>query len=71
MDNWRKGSNRFVRWLAGEGRLAPIWTVNAATDMVWSLMSIDLLDRLLTDRRWSRERFAERPHHAADIDFRR
>jgi AcrR family transcriptional regulator len=57
--NWLKGSRRLMRWLADEGRLAPQWTVETAADMMWALMSIDLLDRLLNQRRWSRERVAD------------
>lgn len=60
MDNWHKGSNRLIRWLADEGRLSTEWTIETATDMWWSLMSLDILDRLLVDRRWSAARFAER-----------
>lgn len=61
--NWLKGSRRLMRWLADDGHLAPRWTVDAAADMMWSLMSIDLLDRLLNERRWSRRRVAD--HYAA------
>lgn len=62
MTNWHKGSGRLIRWLADDGRLAPEWTVAAANDVLWSLMSLDLLERLITDRRWSTRRFAE--HYA-------
>lgn len=60
MDNWHKGSNRMIRRLADEDQLAPEWTVEAATDVFWSLMSLDILDRLLIDRRWPTRRFATR-----------
>jgi hypothetical protein len=59
LTNWHKGSRRLAQWLADEGRLAPSWTVETAADMLSALMSLDLLDRLLTDRRWSRRRFAD------------
>jgi AcrR family transcriptional regulator len=55
--NWLKGSRRLMRWLADDGRLADRWTVETAADMMWALMSIDVLDRLL-ERRWSRRRIA-------------
>jgi hypothetical protein len=45
--------------VAGAGALAPSWTVDTAADMLSSLMSLELLDRLLTDRRWSHGRFAD------------
>jgi AcrR family transcriptional regulator len=57
--NWLKGSRRLIRWLKDEERLAGHWTVDAAADLMWALMSIDLLDRLLNERRWSRRRIAE------------
>lgn len=57
--NWLKGSRRLIRWLADEGALAPRWTVETAADMMWALMSIDLLDRLLNERRWPRRRAAD------------
>lgn len=58
-ENWLKGSRRLMRWLADEGRLAPQWTVETAADLMWALMSIDVLDRLLNERRWSTRRLAE------------
>jgi AcrR family transcriptional regulator len=57
--NWLKGCRRLMRWLADDGRLAPQWTADTAADMMWALMSIDVLDRLLNERRWSRRRVAE------------
>lgn len=43
----------------GKDRLAPPWIVDAAGDMLWALMSPELLDRLLRDRRWSRSSFGQ------------
>jgi AcrR family transcriptional regulator len=57
--NWLKGCRRLMRWLADDGRLAPRWTADTAADMMWALMSIDVLDRLLNERRWPRARVAE------------
>jgi AcrR family transcriptional regulator len=57
--NWLKGCRRLMRWLADDGHLAPQWTADTAADMMWALMSIDVLDRLLNERRWSRRRVAE------------
>jgi AcrR family transcriptional regulator len=54
---------RLARWLAREGRLARPWTVPAATDMLWALMSFELLEELLADRGWSPARY--RAHLAA------
>jgi AcrR family transcriptional regulator len=58
MRNWRKGSGRLVEWLTNEGRLAPQWTAETATDMVWALMSLDILERLIQERRWSKDTLA-------------
>ena len=59
LTNWHKGCRRLAQWLADEGCLAPFWTVDTTADMLSALMSLDLLDRLLTDRRWSRKRIAD------------
>lgn len=57
--NWLKGSRKLIQWLADDGRLAPYWSVDAASDFMWALMSPDLLDRLFTERHWSRGQLAE------------
>ena len=46
--------------LAHEQRLAPGWAVDSATDMLWALISTEPLERLLVDRGWSPEAYAER-----------
>jgi AcrR family transcriptional regulator len=55
--------HRLAARLAAEGRLAPPWTIQTATDMLWALMSFDLLEQLLADRGWSPRRY--RNHLAA------
>lgn len=45
-------------WLDREDRLAPPWTVDTATDMLWALISTDMIEGLIIDRRWSRRRLA-------------
>lgn len=50
---------RIIRWVAGEGRLRSEWTRQSATDMLFALMSADLLDALMVDRRWSTKRLAD------------
>jgi AcrR family transcriptional regulator len=49
---------RLAEWLEREGRLAPPWTVETATDMLFALISTDMIDKLLT-RRWSRRRLGD------------
>ena len=50
---------RLVTWLAEEGRLADQWTLDEATDMLLALSSLNIVETLLVDRRWSRRRFVE------------
>jgi AcrR family transcriptional regulator len=57
--NWLKGCRRLMCRLADDARLAAPWTADTAADMMWALMSIDVLDRLLNERRWSQRRVAE------------
>jgi len=59
MGNWHAGCRRLVAWLDREGRLAPSWTADTAADMLWALMSFDVLEGLLVDRRWSPTSYAE------------
>jgi AcrR family transcriptional regulator len=60
MRQWRKSCRRLAEWLAAEARLAPPWTVDTTADMLWALMSFDVLEALVVDRRWSRKRLARR-----------
>jgi AcrR family transcriptional regulator len=50
---------RLVRRLDTEGRLAPDWDVESAIDMLFALISSDMIEALIVDRRWSRQRLAE------------
>jgi AcrR family transcriptional regulator len=59
MRRWRLGCRRLATWLADEGRLAEPWTIDTAADMLWALMSWDILEGLLVDRGWSRKRYAD------------
>jgi len=56
---WLAGARRLADWLARENRLAGPWTVATAADMIWSLMSPDLLNRLLHERHWSPKRIGD------------
>jgi AcrR family transcriptional regulator len=46
--------------LADEQRLAPPWTVESATEMLWALTSTELVDRLVSDRHWSCDQYQAR-----------
>jgi AcrR family transcriptional regulator len=50
---------RLARRLCDEGQLADYWTVASATDMLYALISSDLVEALIVDRRWSQRRLAE------------
>jgi hypothetical protein len=50
MDNWHAGCRRLIGWLEREGRLATPWTVETAAEMLWTLMSFDVLERLVLDQ---------------------
>jgi AcrR family transcriptional regulator len=50
---------RLITWLARDGRLADRWTADEAADMLMALISLNVVETLLTDRRWSRRRFVE------------
>jgi AcrR family transcriptional regulator len=55
--------HRLAARLSAEQRLPRPWTVRTAADMLWALMSFDLLEELLVDRGWSVRRY--RAHLAA------
>jgi hypothetical protein len=46
--------------LAHEHQLAPGWTMDSATDMLWALISTEPLERLLVDRGWPSQQYAQR-----------
>jgi AcrR family transcriptional regulator len=47
---------RLMAWLADEGRLADGWTVDDAADLLLALISVQVVETLIVDRRWSRRR---------------
>jgi AcrR family transcriptional regulator len=49
---------RLAGRLRDEGRLASPWTVDAAADMLWALISTDMIDGLRLERGWSQARIA-------------
>jgi hypothetical protein len=51
--------HRLAARLAAEGRLRTPWTTASATDMLFALISSDVVEALLHDRRWTPERLAE------------
>lgn len=51
---------RVIRRLVEEDRLSREWTPESASDMLFGLVSSDMIEALIADRRWSRQRLAER-----------
>lgn len=51
---------KLARWLDEEGVLADAWTVRTATDLLYGLISTDLISRLLDDRGWTQEELGDR-----------
>jgi AcrR family transcriptional regulator len=57
---WLAGCRGLSERLAAEGRLADPWTEETAADLLWALMSVELVDDLTGDRGWSVEQTADR-----------
>ena len=53
------GCRRVMTRVGDAGRLAAPWTVESAADMLFALISSDLIEALLVERRWSKRRVAE------------
>ncbi len=56
----REGCTHLARRLADEGRLAEPWTVATARDMLFALISTDMIERLTVGCGWSERRLADR-----------
>lgn len=50
---------RLAGRLEHDGVLAAPWTVDSATDMLYALISSDMIEALRSDRRWSQRHLAE------------
>jgi AcrR family transcriptional regulator len=50
---------RLAGRLHDENRLAPGWTTESAADMLFALISSDMIEALTVDRHWSHRRLAE------------
>lgn len=50
---------RLAERLEREGSLAAPWTLDSAADMLFALISTDMIERLVVDRRWSRRRLGD------------
>lgn len=59
LDDQLEACRTLIGRLHAEGRLASGWTAETAGEMLWSLVSTDMLDRLLDELRWTEGRFAD------------
>ena len=48
-----------VAYVGASSAASPGWTVERAADMLWALISTEPLERLLMDRGWESETYAE------------
>ncbi|MDX1435866.1 MAG: TetR/AcrR family transcriptional regulator [Anaerolineales bacterium] len=60
MDALRNVCQILVEWLEQDGFLDPVWTVNAATDILWMMISIETRDNLVAERGWSNDEYEQR-----------
>lgn len=60
MAAWRGACTMVVGRIVDAGRLAPPWTPATAVDLLWALMSIDLVDDLANECAWQVEELADR-----------
>ncbi len=63
MRNWLTSCRKLGAWLEQDGQLAEPWTPTTAADMLWTLMSWDVTERLVIDRGWSHQTYGD--HFAA------
>lgn len=57
---WYGGCQALAGALADEGRLAEPWTTVTAADLLWALMSVELVDDLVSERGWAVDELGER-----------
>jgi AcrR family transcriptional regulator len=55
MADWFSGCRELAERIAAEGRLAAPWTVETAAELLWGMMSPELLERLSAGRGWTPE----------------
>ncbi len=60
MQGWYGTCTSLAAALDGDGRLAEPWTVTTAADLLWALMSVEVVDDLRNERGWSADGFADR-----------
>lgn len=59
MDDVREGCEAAIAALKDDGALAPGYTVETATDLLWALLSVRNWEALCLERGWPQELYAE------------
>ena len=60
MSAMRDGCRAVIDALQADGNLAPEWTADTATDMLWTMLSVPNWQQLTDECRWSNQQFVER-----------
>lgn len=60
MNAWNDACQMLTSALAEEGKLAEPWTVKTGADLLWALMSVELIDDLTNERGWTIDELAQR-----------
>ena len=60
MEATREGCHAVMDLLHKDGRLADTWTVDTATDLFWSMLSIPIWLQLTTQCGWSEQNYVDR-----------
>ncbi len=64
MEGFYQGCLGTIQQVAQEGRLAPAWTIETATEFFWAMLSIEVWERLTIEHGWSQEQYIERLQQA-------
>ena len=59
MSDVRKGCRTTIESLAASGELAETWTVSNASDLLWTMLSIEGWERLTIDGGWSDKKYVK------------
>jgi len=63
MDGLWNICHTLTKWIERDGDLAPPWTTESAADMLWTIISIQSSESLMTERGWSKSEYIERIQH--------
>jgi len=66
MQAMREGCEAAVRMLDEEGRLGEGWSVGEATDILWTLLSVENWEKLREGCGWTQARYIEAMKHLAE-----